>query len=64
MGNNWEDLADYFDIPLADRARFRPGRECQDIWEWLELRQRLGGLVDALRRISREDLIDELVPAD
>lgn len=64
MGSNWEDLADYYDIPHADRAKFRHGRECQDIWEWLELRQRLGGLEDALRTIKREDLIKELIPAD
>jgi nucleoside phosphorylase len=64
MGSNWEDLADYYDIPPADRAKFRRGRECQDIWEWLELRQRLGGLEDALRTIKREDLIEELIPAD
>lgn len=64
MGGNWEDLADYYDIPLGDRAKFRHGRECQDIWEWLELRHRLGGLEDALRTIKREDLIEELIPAD
>ena len=62
MGDSWEDLADYFDIPLSDRRQFRPGRECQDLWNWLEMRKRLGGLADALKTINRQDLIDELIP--
>lgn len=62
LGENWEDLADYFDIPLAERRRFNPGRECQRIWEWLELRKKLGGLPDALKRIGRDDLLDTLEP--
>lgn len=61
LGDSWEDLADYFDIPLGERARFTKGRECQRIWEWLELRRKLGGLPDALKRILREDLLDTLV---
>jgi len=64
MDDNWEDLADYYDIPLADRKLFRPGRECQDIWKWLENRKKLGGLPEALKRIGREDLIDELLPQE
>jgi nucleoside phosphorylase len=62
MGSDWEDLADYFDIPLDERKRFRQGRECQDIWQWLENRKKLGGLPDALGAIDREDLLDELIP--
>lgn len=63
MGDDWEDLADYFDIPLDQRRLFRHGRECQGVWEWLELRNRLDGLPDALDVIGRADLQDELIPA-
>lgn len=63
MANEWEDLADYYDIPLDERRRFRRGRECQDVWEWLENRKKLDGLPDALKTIGREDLVDELIPA-
>jgi hypothetical protein len=62
MDDEWEDLADYYDIPLDERKHFRRGRECQDIWKWLENRKKLGGLPDALKTIGREDLIDELIP--
>jgi hypothetical protein len=62
LGDNWEDLSDYFDIPLPDRARFPKGRECQRIWEWLEIRKKLDGLADALKRIKRDDLLDTLDP--
>jgi hypothetical protein len=61
MDDPWEELADYYDIPLDERKRFRRGRECQDIWNWLENRKKLGGLPDALKTIGREDLVDELI---
>jgi nucleoside phosphorylase len=61
MGNDWKDLADYFDIPLHYRDGFTRGRECQDIWEWLERRSKLDGLPDGLIFISREDLVDVLL---
>ncbi len=63
MGDSWEDLADYYDIPLDERRTFRRGRQCQDVWAWLELRRKLDGLSDALDTIGRPDLQDELVPA-
>ena len=56
LAEDWRDLADYFDIPLHDRARFERGRECQGIWEWLEVRDKLEGLPDGLRYIGRDDL--------
>jgi len=60
LGNSWEDLADYFEIPPWERARFKQGRECQGIWEWLELRRKLEALLDGLRFIDRGDLADIL----
>lgn len=62
MGEDWRRLADYFDIPLSDRDKFKQGWECQNIWEWLERRKKLAGLPDGLRRIKREDLLDNLSP--
>jgi hypothetical protein len=62
MNHEWEDLSDYYDISLNDRRMFRQGRESQDLWNWLELRKKLGGLPDGLREVGREDLIEELVP--
>ncbi|MEM7538036.1 MAG: hypothetical protein AAF639_38050 [Chloroflexota bacterium] len=56
LGADWRDLADYFDIPPYQQARFQQGYECQGIWVWLEERQRLYALNDALRFIEREDL--------
>jgi hypothetical protein len=64
IGDNWEDLADYYDVPLSDRKKFRHGKECQDLWEWLENRKKLGSLPEALEAIMRGDLVDELIPAD
>ena len=49
----WEPLAAYFDIPLSDRRRFRPGAECEDVWDWLAERQMLAGLEMALVTCTR-----------
>lgn len=62
LGPNWQDLADYFDMPPGERQRFQPGREAQGIWEWLESRQRLTQLPKALRYIDRDDLALALEP--
>jgi nucleoside phosphorylase len=62
MTHEWEDLADYYDIPLSDRRVFRQGRECQDLWSWLEMRKKLASLPDALTAVGRKDLIEELIP--
>jgi hypothetical protein len=58
--NNWQDLADYFDIKLSERAGFRPGREPHSVWEWLEQRNRLNELENALIAIGRSDVVEEL----
>lgn len=57
---DWHDLADYYEIPLHQRARFLPGREPQGVWEWLEQREKLYSLAEALKAISREDLLKQL----
>jgi nucleoside phosphorylase len=60
LGIEWQDLSDYFEIPMHLRARFPTGRECQGIWEWLEAREKLAALMDALAFIGREDLAELL----
>ena len=62
LGDDWQDLADYFDIPVDQRQRFTPGREPQGVWEWLEARGRLEEeLLEALRDIDREDIVVEVL---
>lgn len=60
LTQDWQNLADYFDIKAHERASFKPGREPHSIWEWLEQRNRLGELESALIDIGREDLAEEL----
>ncbi len=57
---DWEDLADYLNIPLHEREGFEAGKKPQRLWEWLEQRNRLNELEDALSAIGREDLVQEL----
>jgi len=57
---DWQSLADYFDIPLEQRASFEAGRQPYRIWEWLEQRSKLGELEVALSDIGRDDLVEEL----
>ncbi len=52
----WEDLADVLEIPIADRRHFCQGHECRRLWEWLEVRERLEDLPEALQLIKRDDL--------
>ena len=63
LGQGWQDLADYFDIPTSDRATFRSGDEPREVWQWLERRQRLNELPDALRDpyVNRQDLVDQVL---
>jgi len=58
LGSNWEDLANVLtpEISGHERRQFRRGRECEDLWSWLENRGRLSELPAALRIIGREDL--------
>ena len=57
---DWQDLADYFDIPADQRRSFTRGREPQGVWEWLEARSRLPALAEALAYIGRVDLVEVL----
>ena len=63
LGRDWQDLADYFDIPISDRAAFQSGNESREVWEWLEQRNRLGELAGALRDpwVKREELVDQVL---
>ncbi len=41
LGADWQELADYLEIPPFHRRQFQQGRECQAILEWLEERKQL-----------------------
>src|SRR5712692_9394251 len=57
---DWARLADHFDISLAERAAFTPGRQPHGVWEWLDQRKRLAELAEGLVAIHRKDLIKSL----
>jgi len=61
LRDNWQDLADYFDIATDQRHSFAPGREPQGVWEWLDARQRLPELPEALRYIDCADIVVEVL---
>ena len=58
LGDSHSDLALYLGIPPQDSSRWKAGSECEKILEWLENRDRLGELPEALVEIGREDLVD------
>jgi hypothetical protein len=58
LGSSWRDLADSLDIPSYERRRFATGDEPRAIWDWLEVRNRLGALRPSLLAIDRTDLAD------
>ncbi|MDE5105908.1 MAG: hypothetical protein O4808_02140, partial [Trichodesmium sp. St17_bin3_1_1] len=58
LGDSHSDLALYLGIPPQDSSRWKAGSECEKILEWLENRDRLGELPEALEEIGREDLVD------
>lgn len=55
----WELLAEYFDISPRERAAFQGGWQAHAVWDWLQQRNRLDELEDALIEIGREDLVQE-----
>ena len=57
---DWQTLADYFEIPPAERACFDKGWEPQRVWEWLEAHGKLAQLAEGLRYINRDDLAELL----
>ena len=42
--DGWEEIADYYEITKRERARFKPGREMIEVWEWLVARNNLDSL--------------------
>lgn len=60
LGNDWSALADRCEIPSYEQRRFERGEEGRAILSWLENRQRLGELPQALIDIDRPDLADLL----
>jgi nucleoside phosphorylase len=56
--HSWEDLADFFDVPPYEKARFRHGNQPRDLWEWLEAREKLSVLPEALTELGRQDLAE------
>ena len=59
---DWPDLADVLGIPRHEVRRFRSGDEAYEVWAWLESRDRLAELPDALAGLDRHDLADLLRP--
>ncbi|WP_371545718.1 5'-methylthioadenosine/S-adenosylhomocysteine nucleosidase [Streptomyces sp. NBC_00554] len=49
--DDWEELADYFGIPLHTKRRFQTGNEPRGVWEWLEVRHKLPLLPQALQEV-------------
>jgi hypothetical protein len=60
LGDSWTDLANALDIPSYKQSAFRPGEEPAKILDWLSDRGELPLLRDALIRIDRKDLANEL----
>lgn len=57
LGEDWPDLALYFDIPRERCKGFAPGRECDGVVAWLKEQERLGELTEALAAVDRDDLV-------
>jgi hypothetical protein len=57
LGEDWADLALFFDIPRERCKGFTAGRETDAIIAWLQGRERLGELPRALAAVDRDDLI-------
>ncbi|MEU0112807.1 hypothetical protein ABZ137_03535 [Streptomyces bobili] len=62
LRDDWEDVADLFDIRTHQKARFQPGNEPRDLWEWLEARDKLFLLPEMLVEIGRSDLAQIMRP--
>jgi len=57
LGEDWPNLALYFDIPRERCKGFAPGREFDGIVAWLKEQDRLGELAEALAAVDRDNLI-------
>jgi hypothetical protein len=60
LANDWPELADALDVPAHTQRRFEQFNAARELWEWLEVRERLHELPAALRYIGRTDLADVL----
>lgn len=62
LSSDWEDLADELDMQgeIQRSIRHNGPDKARAIWEYLDVRDRLGELPAALRRIGRPDLADGL----
>ncbi|MCB1776934.1 MAG: hypothetical protein KDI50_05820, partial [Candidatus Competibacteraceae bacterium] len=60
LGEDWANLAVYFNIPPDRQRGFTRGRECHDILAWLEERDWLRRLPEGLDGIGRADLVEFL----
>jgi uncharacterized caspase-like protein len=58
MVDRWPDVATYYDIPFADRAKFPRGDEPRALLDWLGQRKRLPTLRDAFNFLCFDDLIE------
>jgi hypothetical protein len=57
LGKNWEELADYFDIPDSLRKQYPQGNEAREIWTWLVQTDKMNKLAEALEFIERQDIV-------
>jgi formylglycine-generating enzyme required for sulfatase activity/energy-coupling factor transporter ATP-binding protein EcfA2 len=61
LGEQWQDLADYCEISVPDQEKWIKGEEAREIWGWLEQRNKLNELVEALNYIERQDIVLEVL---
>jgi hypothetical protein len=61
LGDSWQDVATYCNIPSYDQARFERGNEGRAVWTWLENRGCLGELPQALVHVGRPELAQLLI---
>lgn len=59
LADDWDRVADYVGVPVAERRTMNGAR---DLWDWLELKGRLGELREALADpgVGRSDLLVHL----
>jgi hypothetical protein len=56
LADSWSDLTILLAVPAHHLARFDPARRAHDLWRWLEVRDELSELPEALDAIDRPDL--------
>ncbi len=63
LGEDWKDLADYFEIPASKQNEFKVGDEPRAVWEWLDQHNKLFELDGALSYIGRDDICTDVLAA-